>query len=297
MKTYEWIIKIISFVLCMTAVCAGFSYKEQKANETLRNYTEGEQVKETSKFCRILSRLKDGLSRCVNGENDKEAYAEVAYCCKAAADAVCAFDGGKQSEPLRLFFARVKKTCDEVYTGGGKITLEQRQALSGLYMRLIAAEDALAAGGYSAAELIKQLSAGLSLPETKSVKYLDRISVNRAEKYAYELIGDGVRLRNCGMFDGRFIFASDGSCITLSHKGAPIIKSRTVTDGAEHINEENAAKIAEKYVSDLLGKICTARLDDKLFGRYYFTVICDEKEYPVGVDKTDGKVVFYVISQ
>ena len=297
MKTYEWIIKIISYILCCAAVCAGFSYKEQKSEDTLQNYMKSEEEQKTERLCDILVRLKDGLSRCVNNEDDKEAYAEVAYCCKAASDAVCETDDGKESEPLRLLFDRVKKVCDEIYISTDKITLYKRQTVSELYMRLSAMEDALLSGRYGAPELIAQLSTGLSSPEAESVKHPDRISINRAEKYAYELIGDGVRLRSCGMFDGHFVFGSDGSCIILSHKGAPLIKSRTATDGAEHTDAETAAKIAEKYVSDLLGKSCTARLDDKVFGRYYFTVVCDEKEYPVGIDKTDGSIVFYVIFQ
>ncbi len=297
MKTYEWMIKIISYILCCAAVCAGFSLKERGTDVTLQSYMKSSEEQKTSRLSGILIRLKDSLSRCVNSEEDKEAYAEGSFCCKAASDAVCETDGGKASEPLRLFFDRVKKVCDEIYTSDYEITLLQRQTVSELYMRLSAMEDALLSGRYGATELINRLSAGLSSPEAESVKRTDRISVNRAEKYAYELIGDGVRLKSCGMFDGHFIFASDGSCIVLSHKGAPLIKSRTTTDGAEHMDAETAAKIAEKYVSDLLGKSCTARLDDKVFGRYYFTVACDKKEYPVGIDKTDGKVVFYVISQ
>lgn len=298
MKTYEWIIKIISYIVCCAAVCAGFALKERKAYETLESYIKSAEENDDSKLCEILIRLKNALSRCVSGDADGDAYAEVVYCCKAATDAVCKADGGKNSEALRAFFNRVKNVCGEIMKNGDSVTLLQRQPLSELYMRLSALEDTVLSGRMSAAELINALSSGLPKEkETLSTNKLDRISVNRAQKYAYVLVGDGVRLRSRGIFDNNFIFASDRSCMILTNKGEPYIKSRTVTEGAEHIDLQSAAKTAENYITELTGKPCKAEFNDKLFGIYYFTVVCDQKEYPVGIDKTDGSIVFYVISQ
>ena len=297
MKTYEWIIKLISYILCLSAVCAGFALKEQAANDKLESYIRYSADNKTSQLCDILIRLKSGLSRCVSDEADNESFAEVGYCCKAASDAVCEADGSKNSEALRMFFDRVKKVCDSVYGNNEKTTLSQRQMISELYMRLSAQEEALLSGQMSASELISALSVGLqSKSASKNAAKLDRISINRAEKYAYELIGVGVRLKNSGIFDGHFIFASESSCIVLSKKGAPLIKSRTVTIGTEHMDLENAGKIAEDHVFGLTGKPCKAVLNNKVFGIYYFSVLCDKKEYPVGVDKTDGSIVFYVVT-
>ncbi|MBQ7700747.1 MAG: hypothetical protein IJT49_10465 [Clostridia bacterium] len=297
MKTYEWIIKIISYILCCAAVCAGFSIKEKAARETLDSYIRSEEDRRTSELCGILSGLKESLCRSISDEADKASLSDVAYYCKAAADAVCVSDGGKSSEALRGFFARVRKTCGNAYENGGKITPVQRRQLSELYMRLLAVEDVLLSGKMSVSELISALSSGITTPkgEEKSEKF-DRISMSSAEKRAYELVGDGVRLRNCGIYDGNFIFASSGSCMILTNKGKPYIKSRTVTDGSEHIDPETAENKAKEYIFDITGMPCEARLEDKVFGIYYFTVISDGKEYPVGIDKTDGKVVFEVIA-
>lgn len=297
MKTYEWIIKIISYLLCCAAVCAGFAAKEQKARETLDSYIKSEENRKTEELYGLLVRLKSSLARCVSEKADGESYAEASYCCKAASDAVCALNGGRESEALRMFFDRVKNVCDEAYTDNGAITPVRRQTVSELYMRLSALEDVLRSGGAGAEELISRLSSGLKTNETKNAEKISRISLNRAEKLAYQYMGPGVRLRSRGISDGCFVFASDRSCAVLTSKGKPFIKSRTVTEGAEHTGEREAAEAAESFLSNETGQACRARLDGKVFGIYYFTVICGEKEYPVGIDKTDGSVVFYVICQ
>ena len=163
-------------------------------------------------------------------------------------------------------------------------------------MRLSAAEDMLLSGKMSAPELISALSAGLSLPsEPEKAEKLNRISMSSAEKRAYESVGSGIRLKNCGIYEEKFIFASDGSCIVLTKKGKPYIKSRTVTDGAEHTDAAAAANAAKDHIFEITGMPCEAKLEDKVFGIYYFTVRSDGKKYPVGIDKTDGKIVFEVI--
>lgn len=296
MKAYEWIIKIISYIICCAAVCAGFALKERKADEKLQNYLNSEREENTAELCGLLIRLKNGLADCISDETDNEAYSEVEYCCKAASDAVCRIDSGKNSEPLRMFFDRVKNVCKEVREKNGSVTVIKRQPLSELYMRLSAVENELMSGKTDAARLISALSSGLySQKDNNTPVNADRISMSSAEKRAYELTGSGVRLKNCGMYDGNFIFASDLSCAVLTNKGEPYIKSRTVTEGSNRIGEAEAAKTAEKRISEITGVQCHARLDDKLFGIYYFTVFCGEKEYPVGIDKTDGKTVFEVI--
>ena len=296
MKTYEWIIKIISYILCCAAVCAGFAVKEKKAKDTLNNYIISVEEQKTAEVRGLIIRLKDGLARCVSDSAEKEDFAETAYCCKALSDAVSAVNNGNGSEALRLFFERVRNVCDTIYFDKENITASQRQPLSELYTRLSAIEDMLQSEKTSASELISKMSAKLTVP-AEAEKDTDRISVNKAEKYARTLMGANVRLRSCGIYGGRFIFASPGSCILLTNKGDPYMKSSTVTQGKEHIDLSVAKEIAENCIFDLTGKPCEAKFDDKVFGIYYFTVVCDKKEYPVGVDKTDGDIVFYVISQ
>ena len=296
MKTYEWIIKTVSYIVCCAVVCAGFALKEKKAENTLNNYLNSLEEQKTSELRGLMIRLKDGLARCVSDNAEKEDFAETAYCCKAVSDLVSSVNKGNGSEALRLFFDRVRNVCDTIYFDKENITAFQRQPLSELYTRLSAIEDMLQSEKTSASELISLMSSGLVTPQ-KTEPPLNRISVNKAEKYARALMGANVRLRSYGIYDGRFIFASPGSCILLTNKGDPYMKSRTVTQGKEHIDRSVAAEIAENYISDMTGKPCDAKLEDKVFGIYYFTVVCDKKEYPVGVDKTDGNIVFYVISQ
>ena len=56
MKTYEWMIKIISYILCCAAVCAGFSLKERGAENALQGYIKSEEEQKTSRLCGILIR-------------------------------------------------------------------------------------------------------------------------------------------------------------------------------------------------------------------------------------------------
>ena len=295
MKTYEWIIKIISYILCCAAVCAGFAAKEKEAQKALDNYLLSAEEQKTAQMRTLMTRLKNGLARCAGDGAETADFAEVSYCCKALSDAVSAVNKGEGSEALRLFFNRVKNVCDSVCSDKEKVSSSARQPVSELYMRLSAIEDMLLYEKTSASELIYYLSAGLTLPEETAVGP-DRISVSRAKKCAYGIMGNGVRLRSCGIYGGRFIFASSGSLILLSNKGEPYIKSKTVTVGKERISQSVAADIAEKYIYDITGKPCKAVFEDKVFGIYYFTVVCDKKEYPVGIDKTDGNTAFYVIS-
>ncbi len=298
MKTYEWVIKVLSFILCGAAVCAGFAIRENEAKTALNNYIISEDEKKTERLCQTLTRLKNSLSRCVSDEASPDDLIETGYCCKAASDAVCAVDGGKDSEKLRAFFERVKKLCETLYKNNTEAAPLQRQLLSELYMRLSALEDVLLSGKASAAGLISALSSGLTAEDqTKKIKKLDRISMNRAEKRAYEQIGGGVRLKNCGIFDDNFVFSSESSCIVLTKKGETYIKSRITTNGAVRNDEAAAKKIAKDHISAITGQPCEVKLCGNVFGIFYFTVYCDGKEYPVGVDKTDGRIVFEVISQ
>ncbi len=292
MKTGEWIIKLISYVICLSAVCAGFAYKEKQADAALNAYLKRAEEERTENLYCVLLRLKEGMRGCVS-EIDDGSASEISYCCKAAADLIYGFEPGRESDGLRAYLIRIKNVCDMIQNGKDAADADGRAMLSELYTRLTAMETVLRDGSMSAGRLIKELSSGL--PENKKdAPQKARISRSRAEKYAENDMPD-LRLTRCERYNGRFIFSSSGSFTALDETGKTLVKSRTVTYGEKRYNAAEASEKAKEYISDVTEQPSEAELICDAFGILYFRVRSGEKEYPVGIDKTDGKVVFTVI--
>ena len=294
MKTGEWIIKLLSYIICLSAVCAGFAFKEKQADEALAAYIKRGEEERTERLCALLLRLKDGIRESAAKKSAASAY-EVSYCCKAAADLVSECEPGKESETLRAFLIRIKNVCDTA--GEDKAdNAAYFSAASTLYTRLTALESVLREGRTSADALIKELSYGL--PENKDGKAALKVQISksRAERCAKNEL-KGARITKCEKYNGGFIFSSSGSFAVIDGEGKTAAKSKTTTDGREKYGINTASDKAKEHISDITGLPSEAEYICDAFGILYFRVVCDGKEYPVGIDKTDGSVVFEIISE
>lgn len=292
MKTGEWIIKLLSYVLCLCAVCAGFAYKERRSGDELNAYVKRGEEEKTDRLCTALIRLKDSLKNCV-ANGDKDDFIEVGRLCKTASDIVADCVPDKRSEPLRAFFIRVKNVCDKIEEE--KPDMLKRQMLSEFYMRLTAMEQTLKTKKATADELINALSQGLKTSGENTDKKAE-ISRMKAEKVARAEMS-GVTPVRCEKYNGGYVFSSSGSCILLDGKGDTVMKSRTVTEGRERYTVYDGMIKAKEHITDITGSPSDAVFLCDAFGILYYNVASDGKNYPVGIDKTDGKVVFEVISR
>ena len=292
MKTGEWIIKLLSYIVCLFAVCAGFAYKEKQADAALSAYMKREEGQRTERLCDLLLRLKEGMKNSI-ADGEEASAAEISYCCKAATDLIAECEPDKKSEPLRAYLIRIKNACDLLQDENKKADANTWQIMSALYTRLSALEEVLRDRSISADSLIAELSHGL--PENNgNTAEKARISKSRAERYAKSDM-TGIRLTKCEKYNGKFVFSSSGSFTVLDGEGNTAVKSRTVTEGREKFGATEAAERAKDYITDITELPSEAEFICDAFGILYFRVICDGKEYPVGIDKTDGKVVFTVI--
>lgn len=292
MKTGEWIIKLLSYVLCLCAVCAGFAYKERQANAVLSEYMKRTENEKTDRLFTTLIKLKESLKSCVSDEKNGD-FPEVGRLCKNAVDAVADCMPDKSSEALRAFFIRVKTVCESY--DNEKPDMLKHQMLSELYMRLTAMEEALKAKKYSAETLIKTLSSGLKT-EDKKEDEKPEISRMRAGKKARAEVR-GITLNKCEKNNGGYVFSSSGSFVRTDGEGDTLMISRTVTEGRERYDVSSGMTAAKEHISDITGAPSDAVFLCDAFGMLYYNVTSDEKNYPVGIDKTDGKVVFEVISR
>ena len=292
MKTYEWLIKLLSYVLCLCAVCAGFAYKERQANAALSEYLKRAEDEKTDRLCTVLIKLKESLKNCVSDEKNGDLL-DVGRLCKNAADIAADCMPDKNSEPLRSFFIRVKNVCDSIEEKEPDMT--ERQTLSELYMRLTAMEQALKTKKFSAETLIKTLSSGLYQKDEKA-DTKPEISRTKAEKRARAVV-KGITLSKCEKYNGGYVFSSSGSLVAVDGKGDTLVRSRTVTEGKKRYDVSSGMAAAKEHISDITGAPSDAVFLCDAFGILYYNVVSDGKNYPVGIDKTDGKVVFEVISR
>ena len=293
MKTGEWIIKLLSYIICLSAVCAGFAYREKRADEALSAYIKRGEEERTARLCEVLVRLKEGI-RGFAADKSASSLSEVGYCCKAAADIISQCDPTKNSEPLRANLIRVKSVCD-IMQDENKTDAAGAQIMSAIYTRLTAVEGVLREGNISADRLIKELSNGLPEENNNVNTEKPQISKSRAERYAKSEL-KSVRITKCEKYNGNFVFSSSGSFAVLDGAGNMAVKSKTTTDGQEKYGVTTASEQAVSHISDITGLPSKAEYICDAFGILYFRVTSDGKEYPVGIDKTDGSVVFEVIS-
>ena len=292
MKTGEFLIKIVSYIVCCAAVCAVFAAKQRKCEAELSYLTREQSERQTERLRVILTGLKASLRSCLDDKENKKAFADAGYYCRAASDLAAETDGAG-SEGLRKMFLRIEKICDERYGGDGDMSLTEHQAFSEMYMRLSAMEAQITDGGMGAEELIGALSSGISAEKPAGAGAPKRnVSRNAAEKTAVKYLGDGVRIKYRETSDGRFIFASEGSFAVISPDGGTVMKSRSKTDGPRRVDEKKAAAEAAAYVTSKTGSPAEPEQDAVLFGIYYFTVRSGGEEYRIGIDSTTSDVIF-----
>ena len=284
MKNGEWFVKLLSFVICLAAVCFVSGERQKAAENELSAYIQNEKNEKTEVLYRALERLRSAVAGC---SSDPESLIEVAYGARAASDAVSRIDATEKTEPLRAYFSRIETQCGETYRSGEEPDLSQRQALSELYVRLTAVLDSAAKG-----ELIRLLSSGIVYNKTEEPPQKPSISRGRAEKLAYKAAGEGVRFDSRRVYGGGFVFSSDKSYIALDGDGRLRIKSKVKLAGKKKEDENSAKEKAAAHITKLTGMPSRAVPSGKIAGVYYFIVESDGKKYPVGIDDTDGSVIF-----
>ena len=283
MKIKEMMIKIVSFALCFSAVSAVFAVRERDARRRLTVYETSVREEKLADLRYRVSELKTAVSDIA--AHDGAAAEEAVYRCKAASDAAYRAYPAIEGDGMRALFYDIGQICESIGASGPDYGRLLR--LSDAYGKLCALEKEL----YNAEPDPSKLSAPVKEKDADQSEEA-RISSERAEKLARAAIGKRVTLRYREHTRYGTVFSSDGSYAAITNGGDLISLSVSKTSGKTNVGLREAEKTALAHISEKTGGECGSEFLGLMFGVYYFRIYCKGNEYPVGVDCTDGSIVF-----